>query len=732
MAKKAQVEIVVIVGVLLLGIAVVYYAVSGGFPSSNIPRNLYDRQKAFHDSFVSLARRGADNALQSMETHGGYPTAELLGNGTYQIPPFVVFMGEGVPYWTMCEQDVSPSRKNITRWLELSLENYIREHITEVTDSYGNVTIDLSKLSVSASILSTANKIDIAVNLPTAVDGYKMVSQFYPYKTSLNSKFGEIYDFADNFSKAQAAKRFLEVFTTASVYLSADAQDGYPKLPTGGFLTSCGETIYRTPQQISGYLKDIAEHVLTQTLWWQSMPADPSKPKAYSINREIIGTEYRDLDISMYLPDGFSFDTGESVVIMNNKPAYTSSVWTASDCLGVYSIGYSVSYPVIVRVKDPLSGYYFNFAVLVFVDGNAKDNGKTVLMGPGKCGDIKSGEDSCKQMGCSAKINVADEKGGPIEGATASFGGCGLGVSDSSGTIEGKIKCGTNELGIYRNSSYDFYRNSLSSSEINGTYALPTIADLTIRFRKVVIMQSGTQENKITKCVMDNVTDYVFADFASNDHLFAVTNIDSQSIPADCMNNTCLEQCQNSNDMDQCRQCSMNCMGDILESVKVLYMPAGNYDLNVTQLNPGTLKETGGFLSGYTVRPVSSIYLNIPEIASGPAEYHILDGQKTQAVQSLSECSINPVSENTYPKTTFALSCTCDSLETLMDDIMGPGCPSLTQNDIDSMFCRCPSATGYPSNCGQCSEAQCGTCCAPAKTITDFAASKCGIRVVCK
>ena len=692
MVKKAQAEIVVIVGVLILAIAVVYYAASGGFPSSNIPRNLYDRQRAFHDSFVNLARKGADNALKSMEMHGGYPTAELLGNGTYQVPPFVVFMDEGIPYWTRCEQNLAPSRKNVTHWLELSMENYIREHITEVTGSYRNVTIDMSRLSVSANILSGPHKIDITVNLPTTVDGYKMVSQFYPYKTSLDTKFGEIYDFADNFSKAQTTKRFLEVFTTASVYLSADAQDGYPRLPTGGFLTSCGETIYRTPQQISIYLKDIAQYVVTQTLWWQNMPVDSAKPKVYAINKEIIGTEYRDLDIAMYLPDDFSFDTRGSVVITNNEPAYSSSMWSASDCLGVYSMAYAVSYPVIVNVKDPLSGYSFNFAVFAFVDNSG---GK---MHPGKCQDVKSGEETCKNLDCYAKISVADENGKPIEGATATFGGCGLGVSDASGAMEGKIKCGTNELNIYRNSSYDFYRNNVSSSEINSTYVLRTIADITVHFRNVKITESGPEDNKIIKCVLDNATDYIFANFVSGDRLFTITNIDQKSIPADCVDKACLEQCQSSGNLNTCRQCSLNCIGDVLESVRAQYMPAGNYDLNVSQMNLGAMKETGGFITGYSISPAANFYLNVPDIAPGSLQYKLSDNQKRQALQTLSQCSISPVSTGTYPKFIFVASCDCDNLKTMLGGFRNSDCPSLTQQEIDAM-CSGESMTRELAKC---------------------------------
>ena len=230
MAKKAQVELIVIVGVIFLAAVVIYYSLQGGiFAPSNVPQDVYRKQTAVHESLVGMARKGSEKVLMVMETHGGYPTAELLGSSGYKVPPYTVFMDEGIPYWAMCENDVSPSRENITRWFEMSMENYIKTHISEITDAYKNASFDLSKLSVSASISSSPNKVDLTINLPTKVDGYALQGSIYPYRISLNTKLGEISDFARDFSRAQSSKRFLEVFTEASIYFSKIIQEYWNK-----------------------------------------------------------------------------------------------------------------------------------------------------------------------------------------------------------------------------------------------------------------------------------------------------------------------------------------------------------------------------------------------------------------------------------------------------------------------------------------------------------------------
>jgi hypothetical protein len=762
MVKKAQAEFIVIVGILLLSLVVIYYAMAGGIQSSSVPSGVYDKQSQVQQSFMNMARKGFDKTLAAMEAHGGYPTAELLGEGSYESPQFTIFMAQGVPYWTRCEQNMAPSKSDVQKWFELSMENYIRQSIGEMESKYRNVSFDLSKLSVSVNILSNPRKIDLDVTLPTKVDGYSMSSNL-PYKASIDTKFGEIYDFASDFSKAQVSKRFLEVFTTASVYMSKDAEDGYPKLPTGGVLTNCGQTIYRSPEQVSAYLKEIAEYVITQTIWWQGMPVDPSKPKVYAINNELLGREYRDLEIGMYLPDGFQFETSQPVVITNAQPAYTSAFWTASKCLGTYSMGYSVSYPVIVRVKDTPSGHSFNFASMVFVDyaetsdkvdidGSRKN---VIKMTPGKCEKIQSGQDSCANPGCYAGIQVVDEKGSSLSGVVVTYGGCGLGSSDSFGKIEGKIKCGVHELSLFKNSSYDYFSQNVSSQTINNTYTLRSIPAFNAHFRKIAMTEEcavvGDEGNyntvtypacdstssmcvpgsqKITRCLVENLTDYAQVEFYGN-RQYVISNLNS-SLDAGCLGMPECQSCQNSGDAAACSSCITHCVNGFVDNNAVKYMPTGSYLVNESVTNLGSMKETGGALFSYTLSTQPELYFNIPRAPyQDQYEYGLSDSMKTCLREKLASCQIQPISTE-EPKSRLITSCGCSNLKNVMVEKFSA---CLSQADIDSLTCTCPSgAAGYPAGCSsQCGDdvLPCSVCCSP-EAIKQILLSKCNTYVICQ
>jgi hypothetical protein len=149
-------------------------------------------------------------------------------------------------------------------------------------------------------------------------------------------------------------------------------------------------------------------------------------------------------------------------------------------------------------------------------------------------------------------------------------------------------------------------------------------------------------------------------------------------------------------------------------------------------LNLNFMKETGGFITPYTLKSATkNLYINIPETSP---DYMIPVSTKLALAQELRECQIEPISENPYPKTTFVTSCTCENLKTVWEEVKA----SCTNPDISNLFCTCPSGSSYPSGCSQ----QCGaytlpscvTCCNlnQIKQSISGWVSNCNTRVICK
>ncbi|RLJ09762.1 MAG: hypothetical protein DRP15_02520, partial [Candidatus Aenigmatarchaeota archaeon] len=342
--RKAQVEFTLILALVFVMVVVIYYASRGSFIPSPIPSNVFEEQKIVQNSVINLIRKGVDETLRVMETHGGYLSSNTSKDIGFEEVSHVMFTGYEVPYWQKCNRLFIPSKKKVKKWMEISISEYIKNHISEAAHMQ-KVRFHLENLSVSANILR--DKIEVTVHLPTSVNGYKMREPLYPYTVSIPTKFGEIYNFANDFSRESADKRFFETFTMLSLYFSKYTFDGHPKLPTMGLLTECGDTIYRTTNQISSYLMEIVEYILTHILWWQPMINQAGKPetKVFSIE-SVNGNKYADLNIRLYIPDDFVFNITNPILITNSNIIINKgSPFVVHDCLTAYVQTYSVVYP---------------------------------------------------------------------------------------------------------------------------------------------------------------------------------------------------------------------------------------------------------------------------------------------------------------------------------------------------------------------------------------------------
>lgn len=474
--QKGQLEFAVLVGILALIVVVVVYAfMSGSIFPTPVPSGVEQEQKLIADSVTNIGRQGADLSILWLEQQGGYMSPDLNES--------VVFTKVAVPYWQKCSRDMAPTLPEITGRLQDAMKNYFNYTLHGKKDYFGkNVTFDLAGLSVSANILK--NKVDFSVHLPTKVQG-QAVNQ--PYAFSVPTKLGEVHEFMASYARDAATNRYLELFILNSMYFSNTASDGHPEVPTVGMLSQCGEVVSRTPEQLSSALEGIVEYTLANTAWWQPTSTDPTKPKIYGIE-SLGGKTYRQLDPLFYLSDRFDIPIASSIYMTNPRPLFSSRVLTSSGlCVTTYFIQYSLTFPVILRVRDDLTGHYFNIATLV--DVNEMEPGScsghrpsiTWVNKPTPSGGVteyvNSSEEllealGCPDADCMALVTVKKPNGQPARGSSAVFGGCVIGIADASGMIRGNMTCGRDDLNIYHLDGYMYRRCNISSSEVGGTYTV--------------------------------------------------------------------------------------------------------------------------------------------------------------------------------------------------------------------------------------------------------------------
>jgi len=727
--RKGQVELVVILGIIFLFVVVIFSGVGSNFFANPAPTGAAEKQEAVNIMVQGIIKDGVEQTLRVMERHGGYlEDPSIAGTeATWMHAANTQFMRTGVAYWQMCENDYSLTKEEVERRFELSVAKHIRDNIEDVTDLFGrNVSFATRDVAVDINILGwnrgEDNKIDFIVNLPTVVDGYPMPSQYHPYNGFIYTRFGEILRFASDYAKDSAVNRNMEVFTIYGVYFSKII-DRFGKLPTSGVLTQCGQVLNRDPGQINIYLYELVNYVITQLRWWDVMSTDHSIPKIFAIQK-LNEETYENLDIYLRMADDFVFDNHNVIMVTNNDPLVTSSILTPPVCVQEFNMGYDVSYPLIISVKDTETGGFFNFASHVFVESNG------LHMFPGKCSDITApGEGECENPQCTVNTRIIDDLSAPIEGAFVAFGNCPVGYSDENGLVSGPSAC-SGEFLIYKNDTYEYYEEeNILNQDIDSVYILRKVPFMTVHFREVnmfidykPILGGGWQTCEAcgsckpgysldtrVRCERDlMIKEYMFVEFTPSHKpslTLPITNVDSASADSDCMDSADCQFCMDnaetastggslSDVQKACQKCSVDCASGVLENTTIEYIMSGKHNIEGSVLDPYVTREAGGMITTYTLdRDEDEIYINMPrsEPKSGN-DYQVKDSEKLCLTNYLATCDISPISETEIIESTIVMTCSCDNLLEFVND-------NGINYETEDLFCRCPPGSVYGVQC---------------------------------
>lgn len=557
-SSKAQAEIIIIVGLIVVAVVVFATAFQSGILGPQLPPEIAEQHSLLINFVSDVIREGAVNNIQNLEKSGGYLTLSGIDS--------VQFSVEQVPYWQKCDAYSPPSIASVKNRLEAGIEAHLEDRFANLKELYGkDVNFDTSQVKVEANILDT--KIDLSVTMPAEYMEYPVRQ---PYRVSVPTRFGRIYNFASDFSRELAQTRQFETFTLAALERST--------LPTYGGLTECGQSLLLTPLEISEKLTDVSRHVILNTGLWTRNNPNPDTI-TFGIER-VNGKTYADLNsperIRFSQADNGEIQAFDPIIYLNIDPLITTDILPVpSPCIGNYLHKYSFSYPVIVTVSDPGTGTDFRFASFVSVEDSRPSTA---------CGTFEPAE--CGESQCQITLSIMDSYGQPVRGAGATFAGCFLGESNEQGVIDSNAACGENRLNVYHTPGYEIYSNNVESS-YNAEVTLHTKGMLTFHF-----VEEGST------CFSRQYVDeeLVMLNMSATDNLgrYLVVNTDPEFDPSSC-GNTGSSACQacaaNQNSISpECMQCTEEAAGctaeRIAQEITTDYIPGGTFRAGMVIMNP--------------------------------------------------------------------------------------------------------------------------------------------------
>jgi len=459
---KGQVEIVVILGIAIVGAVVVLYAYQYGIITpSTVPVGVQQKWQSVKASFESLVQDGSQETLRKLSMYGGYLDNSSMALGS------VTFLGKEVPYWQYNGQVKYP---NVRENFRIGLTNYLSANKDTVAQALNINGVELGEPQVSVNFLPS--RIAVTVNMPTTIDGNR-ISQ--PYVTEVQTRLDEIDSFSKAFATYEKESRPLEYYTLSSMIISP-MEDNVHTVPLFVFLTECGEYVFKSWYDVKPYMETTIKATLANVYMPGKAPTDfvrtSSSPKYMLVPLD--GKRYESLDVAFHLPDEFQLDQSSFRFSPDPITATANMLPQVGLCQSdpVY-VNYYLAYPAIVRAKDPLTQNVFQFAVTVLIKDNKPAEWSAT---PGGM-DVQA--QICTNPQCRAGLTVRDGSGKPVESASVLFMGCNIGTTDSQGRLNAASPCGLGLLQIYRG-GFDAY-SKMQSSDNMGNLAVSIVRTPVIR-----------------------------------------------------------------------------------------------------------------------------------------------------------------------------------------------------------------------------------------------------------
>ena len=464
---KGQVEFIVILGLIVVGIVAMYYALPA-ITTPAAPPAVASEQQTVKESVNNFIKGGILETIRVLGKNGGYTFAQSNS---------VEYLGSKVPFWHYRGTQSIP---NYQQNFALSLTEYLRANKDSLAESLAGKGVTFGDPSVSVNILNS--QIIATVSMPTSVKEYPIAQ---PYSVTIQSNMGEVYDFAKKFVNVVGTQRYFEYFTMSTMMFS-DIEDNVRKVPLFIFLSECGDVVFKTYEDVRPEVMNAVRTTLAHTYLPGKSPTNVASTTSYPkyVVPGVDGKPYTNIDVRFQLPDGFdltedNFQMDPDNIMMVAEPLGPTGICYAEP---VY-VRYYLNYPVVVDVKDPLTGNSLRFAFEVFI----KDNGPADY---GAVGYELPAPTYCDDPACIANIKVVNAEGGAVPGAMIKFMGCDY-RTDNAGVYQGLIPCGLGPA-VVNTREYCKFSQSMSASDLyDATLTLKRKPVTNLYFHEVVVQNDS-------------------------------------------------------------------------------------------------------------------------------------------------------------------------------------------------------------------------------------------------
>ncbi len=459
MNKKAQLTIVVIVGIIIVAGVAAFFAIRGGFFFGEIPAEFQPVFRAYEE----CVREETTKALDLAGTQGGRVDVGSVERGSSYAPfsSQLNFLDIDVPYWFyMAGNGIIKEQVPTKKEIENDIAKFLDERLRGCDfDEYYSQGFYIEMGEPRASVLIENNKINAEVKMLLSVQKGETTAQKNTHAVEVSSRFGEMYETAVKVYEKQRDRMFLEDYAIDVLRLYA---------PVDGIEISCAPKIWKTREVVENIEKGLEANIGALKMKGDYYNLNKKENKYFEIDAgEDVKLPVRFL-YSPSWPTKIEITSANEELMIAEPMGKQEGMGLLGFCYVPYHFVYDVLFPVMVQVGDGLE--LFQFPVAVIIDNNVPREVKL-----GSLGDILGKEtfELCSFAGGDVEVRTYDTNLNPVE-ANISYQCfdqlCKLGetkISSNGAVLNAKIPVCVNGYLVIDSKGYGQKKQLFSSNREN-------------------------------------------------------------------------------------------------------------------------------------------------------------------------------------------------------------------------------------------------------------------------
>jgi len=389
--KRGQVTIFIIIAIVIIGGAVVFYSYRDSIIGEKIPVSI----EPVYNNFLFCLENKVLTGIDILESQGGYISLPDFEPGSKYMPfsSQLNFLGNPVPYWyyvsgNNIQKEQVPSKNE----MENQLEDFIEEKINKcVFDEYYEHGFEINQGVPEASVNIGKEKVDVSLKMEMGFERGEDNIVIKNHNIEIDSKLGMLYDSAIEIYQKEQSDLFLENYAVDNLRLYA---------PVDGVELTCSPITWNADDVFD----ELQEAIEANTLALKAKSGD------YSLKKE--ENKYFVIDIlvesnvqfinSKSWPNSFEVVPSEGNILISKPVGNQPGLGILGFCYVPYHFVYNIRYPVLVQVLE--GNEIFQFPVAVVIQGNQPRESLDV-----SAVDIGIPE-LCKYKNTLVDVNVYDTK----------------------------------------------------------------------------------------------------------------------------------------------------------------------------------------------------------------------------------------------------------------------------------------------------------------------------------